>query len=422
MKIIKLQAENVKRIKAVEIVPKDNMVVIAGKNEQGKTSVLDSIWWALGGERNIEKKPIREGEDKASIVLDLGEYKVTRIWTSNEKSYLKVETNDGAKFPSPQKLLDGLIGDLSFDPLAFSREDPKNQQIILLKIAGLMGMFNEYRKRRDMAYDERTIANRELKKIEGQLAGMRKPEGEPQEISIRDLTNKLNEANAERERQWKAHLQLESIENSIEAEKKAIAELEAALEKTKQNLERHTNNREQLEKEISAFKDQNIKEIQESITSAEETNRLVREAEEYCGKEKDLREKENEVKALSASIERLDKEKEDAVAKAKFPIDSLGFNEDGITYKGLPFEQAGSSVKIKVSMAIAMALSPKLRIIRVKDGNLLDGDNLKIVKEMVKDGDYQVWMEYVDSTGKIGVYIEDGMVKAVDGQKINENK
>ncbi len=43
MKIIKLQSENIKKLKAIEIKPDSNLIQITGANAQGKTSVLDSI-------------------------------------------------------------------------------------------------------------------------------------------------------------------------------------------------------------------------------------------------------------------------------------------------------------------------------------------------------------------------------------------
>ena len=49
MQIVELRAENVKRLSAVTIRPTGPVVEITGKNEAGKSSVLDSIWMALGG-------------------------------------------------------------------------------------------------------------------------------------------------------------------------------------------------------------------------------------------------------------------------------------------------------------------------------------------------------------------------------------
>ena len=121
MKIISLTAENVKRLRAVEITPDGNVVTITGRNAQGKTSVLDAIWLALGGGAASKGtiRPIRDGEEKASVRLDLGDLVVTRTWTG-DKTALTVTAADGAKYTSPQGILDALVGRLSFDPLEFT--------------------------------------------------------------------------------------------------------------------------------------------------------------------------------------------------------------------------------------------------------------------------------------------------------------
>ena len=129
MKIIELRAENVMRLKAVEITPDGTVQVIGGRNAQGKSAVLNAIWLALGGGKASKETPlpIRDGEDKASVRLDLGDLVVTRSWTRKGTS-LKVENAEGAQYKSPQSMLDALVGQLSFDPLAFTRLSPKEQR------------------------------------------------------------------------------------------------------------------------------------------------------------------------------------------------------------------------------------------------------------------------------------------------------
>ena len=143
MKIIRLAAENVKRLVAVEITPKGNVIEITGKNGAGKTSVLDSIWWALAGNRTHQAVPVRQGETEAVISLDLGDIKVRREFSVREPlagaeagpaqtiTRLFVESAQGARYPSPQKMLDELVGSLTFDPLAFSRMPPKDKLAVL---------------------------------------------------------------------------------------------------------------------------------------------------------------------------------------------------------------------------------------------------------------------------------------------------
>src|SRR5688500_9341273 len=120
-RVVRLQAESVKRIRAVDISPSGAVVTIRGKNAQGKSSVLDSIQYALGGKGAAPPRVIRDGETEAVVVLELEDLVVERRWSSNDRSTLEVRSKEGAKYSSPQAMLDRLVGDLSFDPLAFLR-------------------------------------------------------------------------------------------------------------------------------------------------------------------------------------------------------------------------------------------------------------------------------------------------------------
>ena len=108
MKIVQLQAENVKRLKAVEIKPDGSLVVVRGENGEGKTSLLDSIAMAFGGKNAQPAMPIRRGEDHARVCVELEDMIVERRWTADDKTYLEVRSKEGAKFPSPQAMLDKL--------------------------------------------------------------------------------------------------------------------------------------------------------------------------------------------------------------------------------------------------------------------------------------------------------------------------
>ncbi|KKK49922.1 hypothetical protein LCGC14_3130170, partial [marine sediment metagenome] len=135
MKIIKLQAENFKRLSVVEITPQGNLVQITGKNMSGKSSVLDSIWAALGGKEAVPGKAIRKGQKKAHVKLDLGEVIVTRSFTQKD-SYLTVEGAEGSRHKEPQQVLDDLLG-FSFDPLRFSRQSNVAQYEAIREIANI---------------------------------------------------------------------------------------------------------------------------------------------------------------------------------------------------------------------------------------------------------------------------------------------
>ena len=184
MKIVQLQAENVKRLKAVEISPEGHIVEITGRNGQGKSSVLDAIWWALAGTTHIQAVPIRKGENEARIRLDLGEIKVVRTFRKREDetftTSIAVESTDGARYPSPQRMLDGLLGALSFDPLQFTRMDGKAQLEALKRF--VPGVDFEAIERANKAdYDRRTDVNRQVKALRAQASAIVVPADAPAE-------------------------------------------------------------------------------------------------------------------------------------------------------------------------------------------------------------------------------------------------
>ena len=190
MKITKLTTENVKRVKAVTIEPDGNLVIVGGKNASGKTSTIGSIAMAIGGKRLCPDVPIRKGEKnaKAEVVLDNGMV-VTRTFTPGG-SMLKVEAGDGRAYTSPQALLDGLVGELGFDPLSWMRKKPKEQGAMLCELVGIdTGAIDTERKK---LYDERTLANRELKKTELRLQTIAYDDDLPtEEVPLAELIAEL---------------------------------------------------------------------------------------------------------------------------------------------------------------------------------------------------------------------------------------
>src|SRR3990172_2313145 len=137
LRIVKLEAANVKRLTAVEITPDGSLIVVGGKNGAGKTSVLDSIAMALGGKDLVPELPLRRGADHGHVEVDLGDLVVRRTFTEKGGGTLTVGNKDGAIYKSPQKILDQLVGRLSFDPLDFARMDPRQQRETLRSLVGL---------------------------------------------------------------------------------------------------------------------------------------------------------------------------------------------------------------------------------------------------------------------------------------------
>lgn len=150
--------------------------------------------------------------------------------------------------------------------------------------------------------------------------------------------------------------------------------------------------------------------LEAQLASIEDTNAQIREnnaARERAALQAGLR---DEYTKITAEIEAIDKRKADALSAAEFPVDGLGFDADGVTYQGVPFKQASSAEQLRVSLAMAIALNPQLRVIRIADGSLLDADNLALIEQMATEHDFQVWIEVVGDGNGAGVVIEDGEV------------
>ena len=98
------------------------------------------------------------------------------------------------------------------------------------------------------------------------------------------------------------------------------------------------------------------------------------------------------------------------IASAEFPVEGLGFDETGVTMNDLPFVQASDALKLRVSVAMGMKMNPELRVLLIRNGSLLDEDNLAMIAEMAEESNSQVWLEKVGKSDDVTVLIEDGMV------------
>lgn len=426
MKIIRLQAENIKKIKAIDITPQGNTVVLSGKNAQGKTSVLDSIWYALGGGKSIPDKPIRQGETKAQVKLDLGDYEVKRTFTE-KGTYLEVTNKEGATFKSPQDLLDRLLGAYTFDPLEFARQEEKKQKETLLNMVELEVDLDALDTERRQVYEERTLVNKKAQQLEGQLKGMPEPgDGLPdEEVSSKAIIEEIKEATKQLNDLNYQQAELREMEKDLTRKKELIPKLKMQLEATLKEVERL---REQIKTEgksieqaVREIKSETVRldgihvpdlnELNRKLGEVEGINSKVREAQKRKALEGEYTKTRKEAELLTTRITKIDKIKSNALGTVKFPIDGLGFDEFGVTYQGIPFSQASDSEKLKISLTIAMALNPKLRVIRITDGSLLDADNMKLIDELAKEKDYQIWIERIIDDKGIGIIIEDGRIK-----------
>lgn len=411
-KIVRLEAKNYKRLRAVSIVPDGPSVVIAGRNAQGKSSVLDAIWAALGGKKAIPSRPVRDGEKQAIIRLELDNgIIVTRTIKADGGGALKVESADGAQFKSPQALLDGLVASLSFDPFAFTRLDAKKQLAELQRLAGLD--FTAADAKRAALYEERTIVGREGKRIAGAVESTPKFDDAPaEEVSVAALAEELRageEALRCAERYEAVASSRSSMASSKRAEADELRRRAAMLETDALSLDEQARAaRESADSARANVPD--IDAIRTRLAGAEDTNRKVRANRERAKHEAELEAERARYADLTAQIDALDEAKRTAIAGAKFPLEGLAVDDHGVTLGGLPFDQASSAEQLRASVAIGLAMNPKLRVLLVREGAFLDRDSLRLLGEIAAENNAQVWVERVDVTDGVGVVIEDGGV------------
>jgi energy-coupling factor transporter ATP-binding protein EcfA2 len=425
LRIVQLQAENVKKLTAVSITPTGSLVKITGRNGAGKTSVLDAIMWAIAGADKVQSEPIRKGQTNASIRIDMGDVIVTRKFRKREDgsttSSVVLENADGSRHTSPQKMLDSWLGKLTIDPLEFARMKPKEQ------FDALKGMVPNYDFEKMAGlnrgdYDKRTDVNRSAKEATTLAQAIEIPASVPKakvdEAALVDEIASVGEFNA-------------SIEQRKERRAQARKEADAQLTQQQKHIDRAAELRQQaadqdalavaclneaqaIDKKLDDApplpEPKDATEVRARLEKAKADNALIDRAALRASHLETASRLEAEADTLTKSIESREAAKKAAIAAAKLPVDGIEFGDGAILLNGNPFDQASGAERLRTSIAIAMAGKPRIRVIRVCDGSLLDDDGIKLVAGMAEEHGYQVWVEAVDSSGKTGIVIEDGHV------------
>lgn len=489
MKIISLQASNFMKLVAVTITPSGNVVEITGKNGQGKSSVLRAIWIAIKGLADKENDtklsvPIRKGQETARIRIDLGDLIVTREFRLDKDgefvTSVRVENADGSRFPSPQAMLDGLLGELCLDPLAFARMSSDNQFEALRRFVpgvdfGAIDKANDTdaEKRKGInkrqkeaaaaaagmtvsekppceAVDESALvaelesagekntdratrqANRE--KATAKIAELRMIAGSAADVIVkvknvedrhlatfnevaRDATQQIQDMEEQiqllQERIERARLRINdarsTMQNSIVADERAVRHAADSMHAEADALQKKLDEAGPLADVIDTAL------LRVKIDAARDSNQRLSQWAADNKKRDELRKLSEtlaeESKALTRGIGKRTQEKDDAIAAAQMPVPGLGFGDGIVTMNGLPFDQASDAERLRTSVAIAMAANPKLRVIRIRDGSLLDEDSMKILSDMCDENEFQCWIETVSSNAKTGFVLEDGHLK-----------
>lgn len=413
LQIVSLNTQNVMRVRAVEIKPKQQVVVVGGKNGEGKTSVLESIVMALGGPKAAQKEPVRRGQKTAIVVADLGELIVTRSWTESGTT-LEVKSKEGQRFSSPQKMLDGLVGRVCFDPIHFLQLDDAKQLATLREIVGLD--FTALDLKYANAYGKRTDVNRNLARVKAIVAGMPSLDDSApnEELDASALTRELVEAEHSEEGLDSIEVRGRECSDLVNESKEKVADLERQLESAKLRVLQYIKQQEQLRKEYADKKEAISKlkpeEIRQKIASIKETNDVVKANKARMEKEAEIIKLQDEVAALEKTMGDISIDKEKQMTAAKFPVEGLSFDDTGLLFNKVPFTQASGAQKLRTSISMGIALNPKIRVMIIRDGSLLDEDNMELIREMAEEANVQVWIERVGRGEECSVIIEDGEV------------
>lgn len=432
--IVSLEAQNVKKLKAIRIEPDGSMVVIGGKNAQGKSSVLDTIMFALVGGRKLPSKPVRDGEEKATAVVETQDLIIKKTISPGGASTLKVERKDvGATLNKPQSLLDRIASTIGFDPLAFSRKPGKEQGKSLMDLLGLD--FSDLNERHREAYEARAVANRIYKDEAAKLGAMSifdDVDGR-EEVSVTELMTKMEEIrkhnvsiSKKEQRAEQLQREEESITNDIDGEQSAVKAWEQEIRDLKLRIDQSNKRtdvfvynlkakRKELadaKSEAEAMEYQDDSAVRAEMGTADEVNNKIRANRAYSAQESDLAEREAAANERDKEVKAVAVEREQRIRGANMPIEGLGISDDGeVTYNGVPLASCSSAEQLTVSASIEIASNPELRVMLIREGSLLDSDAMVLLRNLAEESGFQIWVERVTDDEDGAIIIEDGEVK-----------
>lgn len=402
IKINKLEIENVKRVRAVHVVPSEKgLTVLGGKNNQGKTSVLDSIAWALGGKKYQPSNPRREGSvTPPSLRVELSNGLI--VERKGKNSDLKVIDPSGNK--AGQALLDSFVEELALDLPKFMEATSKEKARTLLEIIGVGDKLFELDTLENKLYQERLAIGKIADTKKKHAQEMPRHEGVPKElISASDLIKQQQDIlgrNAEKERKRRnlAHL---------EDENKRLKEI---LQDYQTKLEANENDLVEARKSAIDLHDESTAELEANIAKIDEINAKIR-----INLEKDQAEQEAEYygqqyKDLNEEIDAIRKERLDLLKGADLPLPGLSVVDGELTFNGQHWDNMSGSEQLRVATAIVRKLKPECGFVLIDKLEQMDIDTMKEFGKWLEQEDLQAIATRVSSGEECQIIIEDGYV------------
>lgn len=410
VKINKLEIENLKRVKAVKIEPTANgLTIIGGNNNQGKTSVLDSIAWALGGERFRPSEAQRQGSTippTLHIVMSNG----LVVERKGKNSALKVTDPEGNK--GGQQLLNDFIEQLALDLPKFMEATGKEKAQVLLKIIGVGDQLAI------LEQEEKELYNKRL--TIGQIADKKKkfadeqtyyPEAPKELVSAAELIRQQQEILARNGENQKKREQAERFQQSVAFLNQEVNTMREQLRKKEQELTDAKASLNTAMMSAQDLRDQSTQELEANIANIEEINRKVRANMDKDKAKDDALDYRNQYSALTEKIENTRKKKTELLNSVELPLPELSVKDGELVYKGQKWDNMSGSDRMKVSTAIVRKLNPKCGFVLLDKLEQMDMQTLNEFGQWLEQEGLQAIATRVSTGGECSIIIEDGYVK-----------
>lgn len=415
--ITALEAENVKRIKAVAFAPSPTgLTLVGGNNNQGKTSVLDALAWALGGDRFRPDAAQRDGAiAPAHLKVTLSNGVV--VERKGKNASLTVTDPTGRR--SGQQLLNAFVEPLALDLPRFMDASDKEKSDILLRIIGIGAELHTRDLEIKGLYDKRTFT--------GQLAAQKKhfaeemisyPEAPDEPVSASEPIRQQQDIlarNGENQRLRAQYAELEQQVQQCVDELKRTRERIATLQQLADELDaKHTklfNQRETARKTVSQLQDESTAELEASIRDIEETNRKVRANLEKSRAEDEAAQYASEYDRLTESIQQKRAERMALLNGADLPLPGLSVEDGVLTYKGKHWRDISGSDQLRVAAAIVRRLNPDCGFVLLDKLEQMDMTTLQEFSAWLEAEGLQAIATRVSTGSECQIIIEDGMVK-----------
>ena len=409
MKINKLEIENVKRIKAVKVEPKANgLTVIGGNNNQGKTSVLDSIAWALGGERYKPSQATREGSvipPTLHIVMNNG----LVVERKGKNSALKVTDPNGQK--AGQQLLNEFVEQLALDLPKFMEASGTEKAKILLQIIGVGPQLAQIEQQEEELYQERLYIGRTADQKEKFAKEQPYFADAPKDlISASELIRQQQEILARNGENQRKREQLHQLEQKYQRINEQITALLAEQKQVENDLET-------ARKSALNLNDESTEELEQNISNIEEINRKVRANLDKEKAEDDAKTYRDQYNSLTKDLEDVRDKKAQLLNSAELPLPELSVKEGELIYKGQKWDNMSGSDRLKVSTAIVRKLNPNCGFVLLDKLEQMDMKSLQEFGEWLEAEGLQAIATRVSTGDECSIIIEDGYVV---GQDISE--